>query len=219
MYFIPNPFTMEQQKYWIKKCIQEYTLGNPTNISNLNKTPLWKEWKIDLMSDLRWAALGYHFQWTPRIYTEEHRGVFPAELAEIASDLAGLVNQKIISEAAIVNFYPDLKCQMGAHVDDAEEEMSRPIVSMSFGNSVVFMMGGRTRDVVPTPIFIRSGDVVIMSGESRFCFHSVPRMIANTVPQQLMEPEETDSSWKECQEYMKNARININCRQVKKLTC
>jgi hypothetical protein len=28
-------------------------------------------------------------------------------------------------------------------------------------------VGGRTKDEVPTPVFLRSGDVVLMSGESR----------------------------------------------------
>jgi len=165
------------------------------------------------MPELRWTALGYHFQWTQRIYTEEHRGLFPVELAELVSDIAGLVNQTITAEATIINYYPHLKCQMGAHVDDAEDDMTKPIVSVSFGNSVVFLIGGRTRDVIPTPLFIRSGDIVIMSGEARYCYHGVPRMIANTVPEALLQ--DGSELWQDCKEYIANARINMNCRQVR----
>jgi len=139
--------------------------------------------------------------------------LFPVELAELVSDLAGLVNQTITAEATIINYYPHLKCQMGAHVDDAEDDMTKPIVSVSFGNSVVFLIGGRTRDVKPTPLFIRSGDIVIMSGEARYCYHGVPRMIANTVPEALLQDE--SELWQECREYIANARINMNCRQVR----
>jgi len=95
LYFIPNPFTPEQQKFWIKKCIKEYTVGNPTNISNLNKTEPWTEWQNEKMSELRWTALGYHYQWTQRIYTEHNRGPFPVELSELVSDLAALAYTSI----------------------------------------------------------------------------------------------------------------------------
>ena len=55
---------------------------------------------------------------------------------------------------------------MGGHVDDGEYTMEKPIVSVSFGNTVVFLIGGLQRDVTPTALFIRSGDVVVMGGES-----------------------------------------------------
>eukprot|EP01123_Difflugia_compressa_P013295 TRINITY_DN6083_c0_g1_i1.p1 TRINITY_DN6083_c0_g1~~TRINITY_DN6083_c0_g1_i1.p1 ORF type:complete len:122 (+),score=17.05 TRINITY_DN6083_c0_g1_i1:56-367(+) len=98
--------------------------------------------------------------------------------------------------------------------------MTKPIVSVSFGNSVVFLMGGRTRDIKPIPFFIRSGDVVIMSGESRYYYHSVPRMIENTIPPLLLLSNQNNNNtvnlpnWDFCKEYIVNARININCRQV-----
>lgn len=76
-------------------------------------------------------------------------------------------------------------------------------------------MGGRTKETVPTALFIRSGDVVLMSGEARYCFHAIPRMIADTVPEFLKEESDDDSQdWKDCQKYITNARINMNCRQV-----
>ena len=56
---------------------------------------------------------------------------------------------------------------MGGHVDDGEYTMEKPIVSVSFGNTVVFLIGGMQRDVTPTALFIRSGDVVVMGGEWR----------------------------------------------------
>jgi alkylated DNA repair protein alkB family protein 1 len=78
------------------------------------------------------------------------------------------------------------------------------------------MIGGRTRDVTPTAIFIRSGDVVLMSGESRYCYHAVPRMIANTCPNELLEDGPDDpADWADCREYIRDARINMNCRQVR----
>jgi alkylated DNA repair protein alkB homolog 1 len=56
---------------------------------------------------------------------------------------------------------------MSGHLDDAEYEMKKPIVSISFGNTAVFLLGEEKKDVKPIPIFIRSGDVVIMGGRSK----------------------------------------------------
>lgn len=40
------------------------------------------------------------------------------------------------------------------------------------GNAAVFLIGGLTRDVVPVPILLRSGDVLIMSGPAcRRAYH------------------------------------------------
>lgn len=48
----------------------------------------------------------------------------------------------------------------------------------SFGQSAIFLIGGKTKQVEPVPILLRSGDVVIMSGESRLAYHGVPKIIS-----------------------------------------
>lgn len=48
----------------------------------------------------------------------------------------------------------------------------------------MFLIGGRTKDVKPTAVFLRSGDAVIMGGESRYCVHGVPRIIKGTFAEQ-----------------------------------
>ncbi len=51
--------------------------------------------------------------------------------------------------------------------DDAEGAPEQPLVSASVGCDAVFLIGGATRDVPPTALLLRSGDVVVMSGEKR----------------------------------------------------
>jgi len=94
--------------------------------------------------------------------------------------LAESVGYFIQPEAATLNFYPR-KGVMGGHVDDSEYEMRTPIVSCSFGCSAIFLLGGETRDDNPTPIYINSGDVIIMGGYSRKCYHGVARIIPNSL--------------------------------------
>eukprot|EP01035_Chromulina_nebulosa_P027545 gene27545-36244_t len=84
-------------------------------------------------------------------------------------------------EAAIVNYYPcALGTCMGGHKDDAEHTMEKPIVSLNIGCSAIFLIGGRSKEDKPVPILVRSGDVLIMSGESRYCFHGVPCILPHT---------------------------------------
>lgn len=198
------------------RCIKKYTVGNPTNYSNLlGPEHIWDEWKSDMMKNLRWASVGYHFQWTQRIYTDEHRGPFPEDLEEYVTDMAHQLGYRMKPEASIINFYPNNKCCMGGHLDDAEDDMTKPIISTSFGNTVVFLIGGTERNIKPVPLYIRSGDIVVMGGHARYCYHGVPKMIPDSSPSFFTEdyPEEPD--WDIIREYIKYSRINMNVRQVR----
>jgi 2OG-Fe(II) oxygenase superfamily len=50
---------------------------------------------------------------------------------------------------------------LGGHQDDAECDLTQPIVSVSVGCAAVFLLGGSSRDVAPTAMLLRSGDVVV----------------------------------------------------------
>ena len=47
-YFIPNPFKDQEQVYWIRRCVRDYTIGNPTNISNLKMIEYRKQKCVDI---------------------------------------------------------------------------------------------------------------------------------------------------------------------------
>ncbi|KIJ44393.1 hypothetical protein M422DRAFT_168575, partial [Sphaerobolus stellatus SS14] len=116
-------------------------------------------------------------------------------------------------DAGIVNFYQpgDTLC---GHVDRSEVCATSPLVSISLGNSAVFLIGGLTRDVEPVPIMLRSGDVVVMSGPGcRRAYHGVPRTLEDTLPAYLRD-EGSDKDWQPYAAYLKTTRINVNVRQV-----
>lgn len=79
------------------------------------------------------------------------------------------------AESVIVNYYKESD-YMNGHLDDGEPDQENPIISFSLGLSCVFMIGGKTKDVEPIAIRLNSGDVVIMSKESRVCFHGVSKV-------------------------------------------
>lgn len=150
---------------------------------------------------------------------DEFRGAFPSDLEETCTKLAQLVGMQIKPEAATLNYYAIQKMSMGAHKDDAEDALERPIVSCSFGNTIIFLIGGQSRDTIPHAFYVRSGDVVIMGGPSRSAYHAVPCMLQFTSPLQIFEAledgEDESSKWKSCVNYIRNSRININVRQVR----
>lgn len=82
-------------------------------------------------------------------------------------------------EACLVNWYaPDAK--MGLHQDRDEETFDAPVVSVSLGDDAVFRLGGPTRGGPTEAITLRSGDVLVLGGESRLCFHGVARILPGT---------------------------------------
>lgn len=96
---------------------------------------------------------------------------------------------KVCEHYQVVSFtYAEVKDTLMAHVDRSEVCATSPLVSIScvavlslgshsedlcrLGNAAVFLIGGLTRDTEPTPILLRSGDVVIMSGPAcRRAYH------------------------------------------------
>lgn len=79
-------------------------------------------------------------------------------------------------DTALVNFYREGDT-LGGHKDDAELHADCPIVSLSLGCDAVFLIGGATKDVVPTAVWLHSGDAVVLSGAARQCYHGVPRVM------------------------------------------
>jgi alkylated DNA repair protein alkB family protein 1 len=76
---------------------------------------------------------------------------------------------------------------MTGHLDDAEDDQVSPIYSFSFGLSCIFLMGAMNKDVKPLAVRLDSGDLLskfihylVMSKNSRKCYHGVPRVIANS---------------------------------------
>ncbi|KAL5637017.1 hypothetical protein ACGC1H_000856 [Rhizoctonia solani] len=191
-----------------------------------------------LIPKLRWSNIGLHYHWGTKSYDFEREKVpFPEDIKDICVNAVKRVEWKDVWEgvadgmewkdgvdwdlwertyepdAGIINFYQPRDTLMG-HVDRSEISSTTPLVSISLGNAAVFLIGGLTRDVEPVPILLRSGDVVIMSGPGcRRAYHGVPRILENSTPAHLTELE-GDQGDRLVSEYIKNARINCNVRQV-----
>ncbi|KAF9792254.1 hypothetical protein BJ322DRAFT_1132594 [Thelephora terrestris] len=188
-----------------------------------------------LLPKLRWANIGWFYHWGTKQYdfTRERIDVAP-EIKSLCRSIVRAVDWRRVfggvhfendaedwetwsetyePDAGIVNFYQE-KDSLMAHVDRSEICASTPLVSISIGSAAIFLLGGTTRDREPTPILLRSGDVMIMSGpECRRAYHGVPRILEGTNPPQL-SLDVDDGGWEPYYTYIRTARINLNVRQV-----
>lgn len=73
--FIKNPFTDSGQRYWIRKCLEEYPRKpNKLNIDIESNIQDWwfecfrnNSYDKALLKKLRWTTLGYHHNWDTKV--------------------------------------------------------------------------------------------------------------------------------------------------------
>jgi len=114
---------------------------------------------------------GYRYQATHPV-TGLPWPAMPPRLLSLWSELALYPHPP---EACLVNFYDD-DARMGLHQDRDEADLAAPVLSISLGDACLFRVG-QTRREGPTVSFrLESGDVVVLGGEGRLCFHGVDRI-------------------------------------------
>ncbi|XP_004739218.1 nucleic acid dioxygenase ALKBH1 isoform X2 [Mustela putorius furo] len=236
------------QWHWVKQCLKLYS--QKPNVCNLDKhmtqeetQDLWEQSKEflrnkevnkrrprSLLEKLRWVTLGYHYNWDSKKYSADHYTPFPSDLAFLSEQVAAACGfQGFRAEAGILNYYR-LDSTLGIHVDRSELDHSKPLLSFSFGQSAIFLLGGLKRDEVPTAMFMHSGDIMVMSGFSRLLNHAVPKVLPSpqgeSLPCCLETPLPTvlprdsvvepcsEEDWQVCTSYLKTARVNMTVRQV-----
>ena len=82
-------------------------------------------------------------------------------------------------EACLMNFYRE-GARMGLHQDADEEDFAAPVISISLGDTAIFRIGGPARGGKTATIKLSSGDVLVMGGPSRLCYHGIDRVLTGT---------------------------------------
>ncbi|MEM8838278.1 MAG: alpha-ketoglutarate-dependent dioxygenase AlkB [Pseudomonadota bacterium] len=100
----------------------------------------------------------------------------PDQLIALWKDLSGYPH---LPEACLINFYSE-DAKMGMHQDRDEEDFEAPVLSVSLGDSCRFRIGGTKRGGRTSSIRLNSGDVVILGGEGRLCYHGVDKLFPDT---------------------------------------
>lgn len=79
-------------------------------------------------------------------------------------------------------------------------------------------------------MYMHSGDVMVMSGQSRLLYHAVPRVVPAPQGRPALESEErslasslqddavvepvSEEDWATCSRYIQSSRVNVTVRQV-----
>jgi alkylated DNA repair protein (DNA oxidative demethylase) len=120
-------------------------------------------------------AGGYRYQPTHPA-TGRPWPAIPQDLLTLWSDIAGYA---LPPEACLINFYSD-DAKMGLHQDRDEKDFGAPVLSVSLGNACLFRVGGTRRTDRTLSFKLSSGDIVVLGGEGRLCFHGVDRIYPST---------------------------------------
>ena len=151
----------------------------------------------------------------------------PIDIVNISGFIAKLLGYETYRpEAGILNYY-HLNSTLNAHQDRSEENMEAPLISISFGNPAIFLIGDSTKDTKPYALLINSGDIVIMTKNSRAAYHGITRVLKeenlNEKYFKYSQPEEElvnsdyvikDDEWEQLYRYLGINRINYSIRQV-----
>jgi len=210
--FIQNPFTQKGLEYWIHQSFSFYCQPpNPTNVK-LEIEPGDTNFDTFVLQKLRWATLGYHHNWDTKEYSESFRGEFPSDLSKLSKTFASCLGfDRFMPEAAIVNYY-SLDSTLGGHTDHSEINLEAPLFSISFGQSAIFLLGGTQKSEKPSALFIRNGDVAIMSGKSRLCYHAIPKIVRD--PNFYIDGKDCVSFFLSFIKHSNNLKKNIRYRSV-----
>lgn len=140
--------------------------GRPMSVRMTNCGPLG--WVTD-------KERGYRYQPTHPM-TGKPWPEIPGILLDLWRELSGYPKDP---EACLVNFYAD-DAKMGLHQDHDEMEFAAPVLSISLGNTCLFRIGGLARTDRTKSLKLESGDVFLLGGEGRLCFHGVDRIYPAT---------------------------------------
>jgi alkylated DNA repair protein (DNA oxidative demethylase) len=144
---------------------------------------------------LRMLCLGRH--WNARTYHYESVRTdvdglavppLPSEFGDLARRIAEEAGVTMAPDICLINWY-SAGSRLGLHQDKDESQASldrgTPVVSISLGDTALFLLGGLRRNDPVETIPLESGDAFVFAGPSRLRYHGVKRIVAGTGPPAL----------------------------------
>ena len=114
--------------------LQKLSQGHYTVVFILNTfSPVGPAVKDSLLYKLRWVTLGYHYDWTNKLYHKERHSPFPTDLSLLSrfilASACGFPGFR--AEAAIVNYY-HFESTLSGHTDHSESDLTFPLISIRY---------------------------------------------------------------------------------------
>lgn len=175
----PGYFDLPAQQNLLE-AIRQATATAPLFTPRMPRTGKEMSVRMTNFGSLGWVTdkeRGYRYQETHPASGEPWPEM-PGEMLNLWDSLAEYPHPP---EACLVNYYDDA-AKMGMHQDRDEEQFEAPVLSVSLGNDCLFRVGGTSRGGKTQSFRLRSGDVMMLTGEARLAFHGVDRIYPDTSP-------------------------------------
>lgn len=176
---IPNHLDITAQRALVE-IIRNIIIKAPLYRPEMPKTGRPFSVRMTNCGDLGWVSdkhSGYRYQPT-HPQTGEVWPKIPSQLIEIWQELSGAA---YLPEACLINFY-EISARMGLHQDRDEDNLAAPVLSISLGDTCQFRIGQTTRGGQTKSFKLNSGDIVVMAGDSRLCYHGIDKIYPDTSP-------------------------------------
>ncbi|KAF8822414.1 hypothetical protein IE077_003798 [Cardiosporidium cionae] len=188
-YLLPGYLSLDEQVSLVAECLSVY-IEKPfiTNLDIKNDPSVHSLWQIlflcvaahPFFKQLRWSSLGYSYDWSNRSYSDG--ALLPDALKCLSRQIAAHVGfPSFLPQAALLNLY---RCseRLRGHQDNVEDtSLDSPLVSISLGAPCVFLLGFQSRQEPPLPLILRSGDVLLLSKDSRLSYHGIPKLLYSPI--------------------------------------
>lgn len=160
------------------KTIRAVVVEAPLYVPTMPRTGTPMRVRMTNCGPLGWVTdkdRGYRYQ-DRHPQTGQAWPAMPDSLLDIWRSVSGCEAEP---EACLINFY-DENAKMGMHQDRDEKTFNAPVVSISLGDTCLFRIGGTERGGRTVSIKLDSGDIVVMGGEGRLCFHGIDKIYPMT---------------------------------------
>lgn len=121
---------------------------------------------------LGWIADRRGYRYSPTHPNGQAWPAIPDRVLAIWDALSGTATPP---DCCLINLY-DATARMGLHQDRDEGDFDFPVLSISLGDEARFRIGGTERGGGTESFWLRSGDVMLLTGPSRLAWHGVDRI-------------------------------------------
>ncbi|CAJ0602548.1 unnamed protein product [Cylicocyclus nassatus] len=164
LYIFPSALKEDASEMWLQRAVNYAEPPHVTNLTAHGSSPEKNVLK-NAGKSLRWTTLGVDYNWDTKQYPLSGDPL-PTELVQFADVITRILKLgPMFADATIVNYYPP-KSTLSPHIDRSERTMA-PLVSLSLGQSAIYLTGGESLDDEVIPLWLQSGDVLVMHGAQR----------------------------------------------------
>lgn len=166
---LKNHLTREQQENLVIE-LRQVVKQSPLFIPTLYGNPF--RYQMTNCGELGWIVENDVYKYVDKHpITGKAWPKIPDSLIKLSRELLG-DNFKV--QCCLINLYGK-DSTLGLHVDKTEK-VSKPVISISLGDSATFLMGGLRKNNKVERITLNSGDIVILADAARSSWHGIEKI-------------------------------------------